>query len=111
MSPRVAAVVQEGTTRRVVLRARAARQASGVSQEMFARSLTRAGYPMSRNTWAEFEVGRRQAASIDLVLAVSRVLRVPLLELLGEAVPRCSRCHGFPPTGFACLACGAETGR
>lgn len=107
----VASPPQEPVSAAFAQRIRAERQARGISQEQLARGITRAGYPIARHTLMEIEIGRKREAGVGLLVALSRVLRLPLEELLGLDAKVCTRCHGRPPAGFACLACGTEAGR
>lgn len=102
---------QEPVTAGLARRLRQARRGRGLSQEQLARAVERAGYPLSRVGVAELELGRKREAGVGLLVALSRVLRMPVEELLGLDAKVCTRCHGRPPAGFACLACGTEAGR
>lgn len=100
---------QEPVTARLAQRMRAQRTRRGMSQEQLSRALANTGCVMPRVQLAELELGRKREASVDLLLALSRVFVVPAAELLG--LPRCEACAGKPPVGFSCNSCGAGRAR
>lgn len=73
---------------------------------------------LGRSSVANIEAGR-QHAPLHVAVDLAWALDVPLDALLSESSlqvllpppPPCDTCHGAPPAGFACLACGTEAGR
>lgn len=100
---------QGDVTARVAQRMRMERARRGWSQEQLSRALANAGCVVPRAQLAELELGRKREASVELLLALSRVLVVPVAELLG--LPLCGACSGRPPVGFSCNTCGAGRSR
>lgn len=69
------------------------------------------GVPMSEQGVSKIERGytvtdRRTAVTVDQLVAFAAALGVTPGDLLSE--PKCDKCMGAPPRGFACRECGAE---
>jgi transcriptional regulator with XRE-family HTH domain len=84
----------------------ALRLARGWTQAQLAKAI---GLGWSADTTGQAEHGRR-AWTADEITATAVALGVPPSRLFWTG-PECSRCHGRPPAGFACLACGTEATR
>lgn len=89
----------------VAANVRRLRKARRLNQQSVAARLTDVGRPMPASSVSKIESGDRRVDADDLA-ALARVLHVTPQQLL-DAPPSCTRCHGTPPAGFACNACGA----
>jgi transcriptional regulator with XRE-family HTH domain len=88
-----------------ILTLRTARRLTYV--ELSAR-LTGIGWPIPVLGLRRIERGERRV-DVDDLAALAEAFGVPMQRLLEEA--NCTACHGAPPAGFACLACGTEASR
>lgn len=87
-----------------------------MTRESIAASCVRIGHPeMTATTIANIETGlrnakgrRRRDVTVDELTAFAQVFDVSVAELLG--MEACSVCHGRPPAGMSCNACGAGAG-
>lgn len=82
------------------------REQQGLKQREMINRLQAAGRPMARDSLSKSELGTRRIDVDDLV-AFAAVLGVTVARLL-EPPTECDTCHGTPPPGFTCRACGAE---
>ena len=64
-----------------------------------------------RSTLVKLETGKRETITVQELLGLAGVLRVPVTALLPDQ--GCSTCYENPPPGFTCNACGklAAAGR
>ncbi len=93
----------------VVRAMRMIRRKRGISVLKLSDLLAVEGQLLSRTVLTNQETGRGRtsgAITIDQVLALTRVLDVPLEVLLN---PVCESCGSLPPVGFTCNDCGATT--
>lgn len=65
--------------------------------------------PWSRQAVSAAEKGRRNWTADDM-MALAAAFGVTAGSLFDD-VPECAKCHGTPPEGFTCNACGAATPR
>lgn len=78
----------------------------GITTEQLARRMTELGRPMFPNTITKIEKAQRRI-DVDDLGALASALGVTIGQLV-EPPGLCSSCHGAPPAGFACLACGSD---
>lgn len=88
---------------------RALRKARGMTMEQLVAAARNLDRPWHTSTITRIEGCQRHLDADDLAL-LATALDVPLPRLFEEQPP-CEACHGAPPTGFACLSCGAEGAR
>ncbi len=94
---------------------RTLRRSRGWSRDHLAERCARLGYPaLTAPALANIETGRRDArgrrrrdVTVDELFVFAEAFGTPVDALLTEAA--CERCCGSPPTGFACLSCGANS--
>ena len=67
------------------------------------------GIPQSSPT--RIARGMKPDADNLLSLLAWAGIDVKAVTIKGAAPALCDRCHGCPPAGYACLACGAEAQR
>jgi transcriptional regulator with XRE-family HTH domain len=89
----------------VMRHVRRMRKRRGWSAEHLAELVTATGEPIHRSTLAGMEIGKTKHVSVDQLVAFATVFGVPIETFLQRL---CESCDGQPPTGFRCLACGAE---
>lgn len=92
-----------------IARVRALRKERGISATALATMITNAGFPAAGSAISQQEGGHRIRISLDQADATARALGLPLAELVTP--PECGYCHGAPPQGFACTACGTAAPR
>lgn len=63
---------------------------------------------VSWSTTRRLGQGLRPEADSLLTLLVWAGVEAAAVTVAGRPVPPCDACCGIPPTGFACLSCGAE---
>lgn len=68
-----------------------------------AQQLAEQAPPLSRQAISRIENGDR-GVSLDDAYALAEVFGVTVDQL--ATATACEVCHGCPPSGFACLACG-----
>jgi transcriptional regulator with XRE-family HTH domain len=69
-----------------------------------AQDLTnRTGIP--RSVLANLETGRRDAITVDELVAIAEAFNLSPVQLLDGTY--CRQCHGAPPDGFICATCDA----
>lgn len=71
------------------------------------------GEHWSNASWSQAEQSggsRQRAWSVDELVSMARLFRVPVADLLPEA-PACAQCKGAPPAGFTCNSCGTGGAR
>jgi transcriptional regulator with XRE-family HTH domain len=83
------------------------RRSRGLSLRALAAEMAKTSRPFRADTLNKIELGVRRI-DIDDVFALAEALGTTPARLL-EPPEECSACHGQPPAGFACLACGATT--
>ncbi|MEU0098283.1 helix-turn-helix transcriptional regulator [Streptomyces sp. NPDC006267] len=76
-----------------------------LSTTKLSAALRQAGRPIPPTGITRIEKGERRV-DVDDLLALAQALEVPYGQLI-EPPPPCATCHGAPPIGFSCLACGA----
>jgi len=99
--------------RQVATNVRRLRTARGLSLREMAARLAAAGYSLSADAINKIENGREadsekqvRRVDVDDLHALAAVLGARPEELWA-APADCPTCHGKPPTGFICAACGA----
>ena len=80
------------------------RQSRALSTTALATKMTALGRPMHATGITKIEKGDRRV-DVDDLAALAQVLRVGMAQLL-EPPSDCGTCHGTPPPGFVCAACG-----
>ena len=95
---------------RVADRVRAIRRAKGLT----AQALADRAPGLTAQAVSNIETGRRdkdgrrrRAVTVDELMELADALGVTAWQLLA-ADPECGTCHGSPPQGFCCLACGVS---
>lgn len=86
--------------------ARRLREARGHSLRTLSLELKSIGRPLSADAILKAEQGLRRI-DVDDLSALAAALGVTVAQLL-EPPTNCDTCHGTPPPGFNCRACGAE---
>lgn len=82
------------------------REACGWSAARLAAEMVRRGVPAAgRQMVVKLEHGRRSYLTIDETFVLAEIFGVSVDQL--TTVTACEQCHGCPPAGYACLACGA----
>lgn len=76
-----------------------------MTTERLAERVTELGRPMYANTITKIEKQQRRV-DVDDLAALASALGVTVTHLL-DAPSGCATCHGTPPPGFICAACGA----
>lgn len=76
-----------------------------LSTRALADSCKRHGRYIPPTGITRIEKGERRV-DVDDLLVLAQALQVPYAQLI-EPPPPCAACHGTPPIGFSCLACGA----
>lgn len=113
MSNRTARTEEDTAVSRIVgqniKRLRAARRISG---RQLAALVQEKGHRINHTSLSRMELGTnpkggQRAVTVDDLVAIAAVLEVRPEQLLAE--PKCVACFDAPPSGFACLACGAES--
>jgi transcriptional regulator with XRE-family HTH domain len=85
---------------------RALRQGKGWSQAQVGQLM---GWTSSSTVCAAegHREGRQRRFTTEEVQRLARIFGVKAWQL----TTRCANCEGHPPTGFACLTCGAKEGK
>jgi transcriptional regulator with XRE-family HTH domain len=96
---------QGDITARVAGRIRRLRKSRGIIGEQMVRDLETYGVKWARSTLVNLETGRRDALSVDELVAFAAALGVEPVDLLSPQSD-CAKCGGSPPPGFTCNACG-----
>lgn len=99
------AIGSNGTA--VLAKVRMLRSKRGLSLRALAAEIAKTGRILSADAINKIELGVRRI-DIDDLFALAEALGVTPAQLL-EPPEECSACHGRPPVGFACLACGTTT--
>jgi transcriptional regulator with XRE-family HTH domain len=95
-------------SRNVMQRIRKLRQARGWSGTELADRMARIGMPIAATTLRSYETGRRRDVTTDELFAFAEVFGTTPQALVEPVA--CDTCHGAPPKGFECRACGAISG-
>lgn len=82
------------------------RQSRSLSTTALAAKMTALGRPMHATGVTKIEKGDRRV-DVDDLAVLSRALHVSVDQLLDPPAD-CGTCHGTPPLGFICAACGAR---
>ena len=88
----------------VLTKVRLLRKKRGLSLRQMAEETRKIRPTLAADTLNKIELGMRRI-DVDDLFALATALGVTPAQLL-ELPEQCSTCHGKPPTGFACLACG-----
>lgn len=88
--------------RRNLLRLRTGR---GLTVNQLASLCEKLGRKIPQSGLTRIELGERRV-DVDDLLVLARALNVSYTQLIEPPSP-CASCHGTPPVGFSCLACGA----
>lgn len=91
----------------VLTKIRMLRGRRGLSLRALADETAKTGRRLSPDAINKIELGVRRV-DIDDLFALAEALGTTPAQLL-EPPEECSACHGQPPAGFACLACGATS--
>lgn len=100
-----AAIGTAGTS--VAAKARMLRCKRGLSLRALSIETAKTDRKLSADAINKIELGIRRI-DIDDLFTLAAALGVTPAQML-EPPEECSSCHGEPPEGFACLACGATT--
>lgn len=100
--------MSEPIATRVIAELVTARRHKKISAQKLADEMTAAGYPVKRSVIANLETGRREEISVGYLAIAAQVLGIDAAAILRRSAP-CPRCRNEPPTGFACITCGAES--
>lgn len=88
----------------VLTKVRHLRNKRGLSLRALAAETVKTGRTLRADTINKMELGMRRI-DVDDLFTLAEALGVTPAQLL-ESPEECSSCHGSPPVGFACLACG-----
>lgn len=99
------AIGSHGTA--VLTKIRMLRSKRGLSLRALAAETAKTGRGLSPDAINKIELGVRRI-DVDDLFALAEALGTTPSQLL-EPPEECSACHGQPPAGFACLACGTTT--
>jgi transcriptional regulator with XRE-family HTH domain len=89
----------------VLTKVRMLRRKRGLSLRRMAEETRKLRRTLSADAVNKIELGVRRI-DVDDLFALAAVLGVTPAQLL-EPPEECSTCHGRPPAGFTCNACGA----
>jgi transcriptional regulator with XRE-family HTH domain len=81
------------------------RRSRTLSTTALATEMTALGRPIHATGITKIEKGDRRV-DVDDLAVLAQALRVNMAQLL-EPPSECETCHGTPPLGFVCAACGA----
>lgn len=89
----------------VIRNMRIMRNARKWSARELSERLEAVGCSMGKHVIANMESGRAPEITVSRMSALAHVFEVDITEMLTEV---CPACHGSPPAGFTCNACGAR---
>jgi transcriptional regulator with XRE-family HTH domain len=101
-------VTDKPLSRNIARNVRALRLERGLTVDGLVARMGAQGQPVNRMSIVRLERGARRI-DVDEWRALAAALNAAPDRLLADA-PTCEQCSDAPPSGYACLTCGAKGG-